>query len=73
MGGMLWRLAMESTGNFDEIIDNIMDRPSEVGPTKVDYFNINGIRYFDESVLEYLADEISGMHGENGCKFKFLF
>ena len=67
MGGIIWRIAMESTGNFEDVIDHIMDGPSEVGPTKVDYFVINGLRYFDESVPKLLAEEICGVHGVGGC------
>ena len=55
MGGIIWRIAMESTGNFEDIIDHIMDGPSKVGPTKVDYFVINRLQYFDESVPKLLA------------------
>ena len=42
MGGILWQLAMESTANFDDLINGIMDGPCEVGPSRGEYFFIEG-------------------------------
>ncbi|KAF8802987.1 hypothetical protein BYT27DRAFT_7215024 [Phlegmacium glaucopus] len=47
MGGIAWRLAMESIANFDDVIDEIMDGPSDTGPTARDSFEWNGIKYYD--------------------------
>ena len=69
MGGILWRLAMESTANFDNVVDHIMDGPCEVGPTSGEYFQINGNRFYDDSLSPLVANTICGMHGENGGKF----
>jgi len=63
---------MESTTNFDEVIDHILDGPSEVGPATGDYFYLNGNRYYDDSIPSWVADTICGMHGPKGCKYHFL-
>lgn len=68
MGGILWRLAMESTANFDDVIDHIMSGPSEVGPTEGEYFLLNGVRYYDDCVPEFVSDAICGKHGDKGGK-----
>ena len=63
MGGIVWRLAMESQGNFDEVINEIMDGPSEYGVTRGEYMFIQGMRYYDLSVTTAVADTICGVHG----------
>ena len=68
MGGIVWRLAMEATGNLDQIIDHIMDGPCEVGPSPVEYFYINGNRYYDATLSEIVVNSIVGMHGKQGGK-----
>jgi hypothetical protein len=63
MGGILWRLAMESEENFDDIISEIMDGPSELGPTRGEYLYVDGLWYYDLMVITEVADTISGVHG----------
>lgn len=72
-GGMLWRLAMESSGNFDDIIDSIMDGPSEYGALYGDYFTFDGHRYYDDCITLAVSDTISGCVGrDKGQGFFFL-
>ena len=66
--GILWHLAMESVGNFKEVINHIIDGPSEVGPTEVEYFLIDTDKFYDTSLSSLVADTICRMHGDRGCK-----
>ena len=68
MGGILWRLAMETTANFDDVIGHIMHGPCEVGVREGEYFYNEGMRYYDDCVPSKLALGICGVHGENGGK-----
>jgi hypothetical protein len=63
MGGILWRLAMESEENFDDVISEIMDGPSELGASRGQYFVVEGFTYYDLLVVKDVADTICGMHG----------
>ena len=65
MGGILWRLAMESAENFDDIINKIMDGPCELGPTRGEYLYIEGLRYYDLCVSTEVVDTICRVHGFN--------
>ena len=55
MGGILWCLVMESTVNFHEIIDHIMDSPCEVRCRTGEYFYINDRQYYDDNVSQTLV------------------
>lgn len=70
MGGILWRLAMESTANFHDIIDHIMDGPCEVSCRTGEYFYINDKIYYDDNVSPHLVLAICGVHGaESGGEY----
>ena len=58
MGGILWRLAMESKENFDDVINEIMDGPSELGPTRGEYLFVEGFRFYDLVVTQTVADTL---------------
>ena len=80
MGGILWRLAMETQENFDDVINEIMDGPSEQGPGRGEYVFVNKDRYYDLVVNEKVAQIMCGVHGTHtgqfqatGCTFKVLF
>lgn len=63
MGGILWRLAMESVEVFDEIIVEVLNGPKELGPTGGEYLFLNGNRFYDHIVKPVLGDTICGVHG----------
>ena len=67
-GGVLWRLAMETTANINEIIDDIMDGPTDMGTTRGEYFEIGGKKYYDDMVPTAIGHTICGTHGLQGCK-----
>ncbi|KAF8814597.1 hypothetical protein BYT27DRAFT_7015826, partial [Phlegmacium glaucopus] len=73
MGGIVWRLAMESTANFDDVIDSILDGPSQIGPTTGEYFYLDGHRYYDDCLTPAVIDMICGVfprgesHGAPGA------
>lgn len=71
-GGIIWRLAMESEGSFDDVIDSILDGPSELGSLSGEYFDIEGTRYYDDRIPLPVADTITGVPGEIGGKFHDL-
>ena len=70
MGGILWRLAMESTENFDQIISEIMDGPGELGPNSGDYFYVDGLRYYDLVVSSLVSDTMCGVRGLSTRRFE---
>lgn len=63
MGGILWSLAMESKENFDDIINEILNGPSELGPTRGEYLFMDGVRHYNLVVQQDVADTICGVHG----------
>ena len=63
MGGILWRLAMESKESFDDVINEIMDGPNELGPTRGEYLFVEGDRYYDFVVRSSVAYTMCGVHG----------
>ena len=80
MGGILWRLAMESTENFDDVVSEIMEGPCELGHTRGEYLFVEGLRYYDLVVIPSVADTICGIHGletgrnkSPGCKCNLLY
>lgn len=62
-GGILWRLAMQSLGNLNDIVDALLDGPMDLGPTRGEYFTLNGGRYYDYVVPPQIADTICGTYG----------
>lgn len=62
-GGIIWRLAMESEGSFNDVIDSILDGPSELGSLIGEYFDIDGERYYDDCIPRPVADTITGVLG----------
>ena len=78
MGGILWRLAMESLENFDDVINEILAGPSEMGALRGQYFYMEGQRYYDLVVKNDVSLTICGVYGiktgqymSPGCKFFF--
>lgn len=65
-GGILWRLAMESSLTLGAVVDDILDGPSERGLFCGDRFTIDGVEYYDDSVSEQLAQDICGFVGVTG-------
>lgn len=63
MGDILWRLAMEAQENFDDLIDEILEGPSELGPASGEYLYLDGNRFYDDLVRPLVADTICGTHG----------
>lgn len=62
-GGILWRLAMESEEDFQQVINEIMDGPSELGTKRGEYLFIEGLQYYDLVVSSEVGDIICGVHG----------
>ncbi|KAF8814173.1 hypothetical protein BYT27DRAFT_7250292 [Phlegmacium glaucopus] len=60
------QLAMESTANFDNVIDEIIDGPSNIGTTAWDFFEWNGIRYYDNYLTAKWKPCI-GLHPDPGA------
>lgn len=73
MGGIIWRLAMQSLGNFNDIIDSFLDGPTDMGRMWGEYFVFNGIRYYDDTVPPTIADTICGTYGLHGRNFLLAF
>ena len=63
MGGILWRLAVKSKEIFDDVINEIMEGPNELGPARGEYLFIEGDRYYDLVVRSSVAYTMCGVHG----------
>ena len=63
MGGILWRLAMESQESLPDVVSEIMAGPSEMGSTRGEYFFVEGVRYYDLVVNQDVGLTICGVWG----------
>jgi hypothetical protein len=71
MGGIIWRLAMQSLGNLSDLIDKILDGPVDMGAGRSQYFVIEGTKYYDETIYPAIADTLCGMYGNQLCKYDY--
>ena len=69
MGGIIWRLAMQSLGNLNDIVNALLDGLLDLGPTRGEYFVFNGGRYYDYIIPPQIVDTICGTYGLPGCAF----